>query len=137
MGVEYKTIWIEDLTDAQRAAFGFNHTQYDYGYALVRFDGDEATFIAHDGGEPEDQTFGRDWSWVAPLLNEHVAEAARLRAENVALLARAEEAERERDAAVASLRDAWAEVSTVDCDMRTLHDIISAGLREHAKGAKS
>lgn len=27
-------------------------------------------FIGNDGGEPEDQTLGRDWSWVVDALNE-------------------------------------------------------------------
>lgn len=26
--------------------------------------------VGHDGGEPEDQTLYRDWSWVVPALNK-------------------------------------------------------------------
>jgi hypothetical protein len=26
--------------------------------------------VGRDGGEPEDQSLGRDWSWVADALNE-------------------------------------------------------------------
>ena len=26
--------------------------------------------VGSDGGEPEDNSFGRDWSWVCPLLNK-------------------------------------------------------------------
>lgn len=26
--------------------------------------------VGWDGGEPEDNSFGRDWSWVCPLLNK-------------------------------------------------------------------
>lgn len=33
-------------------------------------DGTPLRFIDSDGGEPEDQTFYRNWSWVVPLLNK-------------------------------------------------------------------
>jgi hypothetical protein len=66
----------------------------------------------------------------------HAPADVRMRVTGLVTLLRAEiEALRvERDALIAALRDAWAEVSTVDCDARTLHDIISAGLRDHGKG---
>jgi hypothetical protein len=31
-------------------------------------DGVPVQLIGWDGGEPEDQTLGRDWSWIAPAL---------------------------------------------------------------------
>lgn len=37
--------------------------------AVVRYEnGVPAKIIGTDGGEPEDQTLGRNWSWVAPAL---------------------------------------------------------------------
>lgn len=42
----------------------------DYRGILYEFDGDTPVrVLGVDGGEPEDQTFGRDWSWVVPELN--------------------------------------------------------------------
>lgn len=40
---------------------------------------DDEEVIASDHGEPEDQTFYRDWSWVCPLLNELNDEIVRLK----------------------------------------------------------
>lgn len=34
-------------------------------------DGKVARIIASDGGEPEDQTLARDFSWVPDILNEY------------------------------------------------------------------
>lgn len=40
-----------------------------YGKGIWRCeDGVPVEFIGEDGGEPEDQTLGRDWKWVAPAL---------------------------------------------------------------------
>ena len=41
----------------------------DYVNALFEFNGDTVRIVATDGGEPEDQTLGRDWSWVQTELN--------------------------------------------------------------------
>lgn len=49
------------------------YDDYDGAFfsALVLRDsfGDIIKLIACDGGEPEDQTFSRDWSWVETELN--------------------------------------------------------------------
>jgi hypothetical protein len=59
---------------------------YTERYALI--DTQSGEEVALDGGEPEDQSFQRDWSWVPPLLN-------RLDAERAAAEQRADLAERE------------------------------------------
>lgn len=40
---------------------------------------DPPTFIDSEGGEPGEQKFIHDWSWVPELLNEHAAREAKLR----------------------------------------------------------
>lgn len=41
----------------------------DYRKVIYRCeDGVPVEWIGDDGGEPEDQTLGRDWKWVAPAL---------------------------------------------------------------------
>lgn len=43
--------------------------RYEYGQGIWRcVDGKPVEFIGEDGGEPEDQTLRRDWSWVAGEL---------------------------------------------------------------------
>jgi hypothetical protein len=43
----------------------------DYGRAVFRCTGGYLEqLLGADGGEPEDQTLGRDWSWVAGALND-------------------------------------------------------------------
>ena len=42
----------------------------DYDLYVFRYEGlRPVQFIGSDGGEPEDQTLGRDWAWVVPALN--------------------------------------------------------------------
>lgn len=43
-------------------------TSDDYGYSGILKLGDKE--IARDGGEPEDNSFFRDWNWVPGLLNK-------------------------------------------------------------------
>jgi len=40
-----------------------------YSQLTIRHNG-EVVAQHTDGGEPEDQSFGRDWSWVAPALRD-------------------------------------------------------------------
>lgn len=43
----------------------------EYTCGVWRFeDGAPVQFIGNDGGEPEDQTLQRNWSWVADALND-------------------------------------------------------------------
>jgi len=46
--------------------------EYDYtsGVFLCDAQGNPKKLIGTDGGEPEDQTLGRDWNWVMDALNE-------------------------------------------------------------------
>jgi hypothetical protein len=47
---------------------------WDYRiYLYLQKDDGEYEFIASDGGEPEDNTFRRDWSWVPGELNKALA----------------------------------------------------------------
>lgn len=44
-------------------------SDWDYDKGIWRCeDGVPVELIGTDGGEPEDQTLGRDWKWVAPAL---------------------------------------------------------------------
>lgn len=49
---------------------------HEYRYYVVKLntDGTFQRFVATEGGEPEDQTLGRDWSWVVPELNRALNE---------------------------------------------------------------
>lgn len=65
------TYKIVDLKDAPEDYEGELETWYDSEYvrAVVRCeDGIPVERIGTDGGEAEDQTLGRDWSWVASAL---------------------------------------------------------------------
>lgn len=44
----------------------------DWKYDLHLYQLDEGTdrWVASDGGEPEDNTFGRDWGWVPAELHK-------------------------------------------------------------------
>lgn len=47
-------------------------TNKDYYWVLCHIkDNKPIQYIAHDGGEPEDQVFVRDLNWIAPLLNNY------------------------------------------------------------------
>jgi hypothetical protein len=55
----------EDLVEDLRA---FGDWDYDSSGVFRCEDGVPVELLGSDGGEPEDQTLGRDWSWVAPAL---------------------------------------------------------------------
>jgi hypothetical protein len=42
----------------------------DYRNLLYDFITDPPAFVQSDGGEPEDNSFHRDWAWVVKLLNQ-------------------------------------------------------------------
>ena len=47
-------------------------TNKDYCWVLCHIkDNKPIQYIAHDGGEPEDQVFVRDLDWIAPSLNNY------------------------------------------------------------------
>jgi hypothetical protein len=59
--IEYKLIpseWAEPGDEDERQQVGV----FEDGVLFKR--------LASDGGEPEDNTFSRDWSWVVPALND-------------------------------------------------------------------
>lgn len=42
-----------------------------YNTCLYETDGEKPVRLVHvDGGEPEDQTFYRDWNWIVAELNK-------------------------------------------------------------------
>jgi hypothetical protein len=74
MGVSYKVV---GLLDAKKAGYpaptwGWDEDEWYewYDQGIWRFEDDEPVeFIATSGGEPEDNSFIRDYAWVAPALN--------------------------------------------------------------------
>jgi hypothetical protein len=48
---------------------------------IVKMDGDKVLWRRWDGGEPEDNSFGRDYNWVLPELQGLAAEIDRLKEE--------------------------------------------------------
>ena len=42
----------------------------DYRSGIFDTSTDPPSLIGNDGGEPEDQTLNRDWSWVVGALNK-------------------------------------------------------------------
>ena len=49
--------------------------EYTSGIWMIDVDGSH--FIGSDGGEPEDQTLGRDWAWVTGALNAAYGQGVR------------------------------------------------------------
>lgn len=65
---EYTVVRLDDprLGDFKE---GFSPSDINYISVVVRQDKyGILEVIGYDGGEPEDQTLRRDWSWVAPAL---------------------------------------------------------------------
>ncbi len=51
----------------------------EYGFYSTLVDTTDDRELGTDGGEPEDQCYGRDWKWVPEELNKLAAENERLR----------------------------------------------------------
>lgn len=49
--------------------WGESELNYTRGIWKVEYDDVGYEFVAADGGEPEDQTLNRNWSWVVGALN--------------------------------------------------------------------
>lgn len=67
----YVMVPIADVVERQLPGWAeFDYADH-YGAAIYRCDdeGNPVTIIGWDGGEPEDQTLYRDWSWVLTALN--------------------------------------------------------------------
>ncbi len=61
------------VTDAIRDGIldGWYGRGNDYFYVLLDFkDPAKPVLVATDCGQPEDNSFMRDYSWIAPLLNQ-------------------------------------------------------------------
>lgn len=70
--VTYETIALDEAVERNLP----NIDQYEglvleWSWGIWRCeDGVPVEYIGEDGGEPEDQSLIRDWSWVAPALQE-------------------------------------------------------------------
>ncbi len=82
--VSYRAV---DFGDAAEANYPLPTWEWDWENALKcdgmyatgiwRFEGETPVeFVGCDGGEPEDQTLGRDWAWVVKALNGAVEHGA-------------------------------------------------------------
>lgn len=59
------------LNDEEAQALGLVEKDlYGWFYCLVDFGGPSPRLVGRDGGEPEDQTLVRNWSWVADEMNK-------------------------------------------------------------------
>lgn len=65
----------EHVLSSMEADYGFNRNDPDNipyvmreGSILIVENNDIVIFSQSDLGEPEDQTFGRNWSWVAEII---------------------------------------------------------------------
>jgi hypothetical protein len=55
--------------DADHDALGVYGNGMSYATSGIVVDTATYDIVGYDGGEPEDQTLGRDWSWVVDALN--------------------------------------------------------------------
>ena len=57
----------------------FYHVDGDFHFCLYETDGKKPIrLVGEDGGEPEDQTLGRDWKWVPAEMNKLSRQIAQL-----------------------------------------------------------
>lgn len=67
--VEFKVVPVNEVSSSNVPGSHMVCDADDWGHAVCRYeDGELAEVIGTDGGEPEDQTLGRGWAWVAPAL---------------------------------------------------------------------
>ena len=66
----YVVMWAKDAVEA--GYIDPTYTRYDdyFNVLLKTSDNGPPTLVGCDGGEPEDQTLNRDWSWVVTELND-------------------------------------------------------------------
>lgn len=70
-----RTWYIDEMNEEEKEDYGMND-EYNCRSGFVIVDNGVRT-VQVDGGEPEDNSFGRDWSWVEGALE--AAYAAGLR----------------------------------------------------------
>ena len=68
--------WIADKDREELSEWNFERMQDEGRSVLVVKVGDKG-HIKRDGGEPEDNTFGRDWHWVDGLLSAVYSEGVK------------------------------------------------------------
>jgi hypothetical protein len=69
----FKKFEVKDKDELVNSGFSeYDDSWYEYTFFLVALDdqGKILEVLGQDGGEPEDQTLNRDWSWVPTLLNK-------------------------------------------------------------------
>lgn len=66
MRVTYKGY--EDMTEEDWKVHGYKPSYDDYSTYLVISHNGRTIAIHADGGEPEDATFGRDFSWIGDAI---------------------------------------------------------------------
>ena len=67
----FKPFQVLASNDLRLAGMGYDHNDFCWILVETHPDGKVARVIAQDGGEPEDQTLARDFSWVPDILNEY------------------------------------------------------------------
>ncbi len=65
---KYKVTYCQDLPEEIKDAEGIPDDCTDN--CLIKIENGNIEVLGFDGGEPEDQLFSRDWSWVLPALQE-------------------------------------------------------------------
>jgi len=74
--MKYKTLSFENamklgFEDDDLKEYG----DYEYRMGVFKMEGDKPVeMLGCDGGEPEDNTLYRDWSWIAGALNDAYAQ---------------------------------------------------------------
>ena len=73
--MKYKTFTFEEAAKLNPENPEFTelleYHDFDYRSVVCEIEGDKPIrILGMDGGEPEDQTLYRDWSWVASELNK-------------------------------------------------------------------
>jgi hypothetical protein len=71
--IRYTLFGYDDLTETERLGLCLlddDEAKYQLHLYAVDDAGNRVRYVASDGGEPEDQSFLRDWSWVVDELNQ-------------------------------------------------------------------
>jgi len=70
---EFKPFQVLFCDDPRLAPFALDAREHCWVLVETHPDGRVARVVEWDGGEPEDQSFARDWSWVPDVLNQERA----------------------------------------------------------------
>jgi hypothetical protein len=69
-GDRFRVMFVDDAIKAGYLDAWWNRSN-EFFYVLLDFlDPLKPVLVATDGGQPEDNTFTRDYAWIAPLLNK-------------------------------------------------------------------